>query len=236
MLNFMWYAPDRGILTGTYEQLSRQLSCSIVEIKKVIDELNVTKVADVTICNDSVTVVNRRMLKEEKERKSTRLRVQKFRNTKETPHCNGDITVPSSSSSSTSTSKNINTIVWDAEKKDFSGITTEDMQKWREAYPALEIQEQIYKAREWVKANPKNKKSNWKRFLINWFSRAQDKAPGTGGNQNGSSGRYIRPGYQPKELSTEAERAISRAQATEREWLARKEAEKSTNGSDKHDT
>ena len=31
----------------------------------------------------------------------------------------------------------------------------------------------------WAKANPKNRKSNWRRFIANWLSRTQDKAPAT---------------------------------------------------------
>jgi len=72
MLNFMWYAPERGSLSGTYEQLARQLSCSIPEIQNILDELSVTKTADVTICNNLVTVINRRMYRDERERKLTR--------------------------------------------------------------------------------------------------------------------------------------------------------------------
>ena len=105
MLNYMWYAPERGAITGTHEQISRMLSCSIAEIESVLNELNVTKVADVTNCNGIVTVINRRMHREEKERKSTRLRVQKFRNARNVTPCNENITPPSSTSSSTT--KNI---------------------------------------------------------------------------------------------------------------------------------
>lgn len=110
MLNFMWYAPDRGMLTGTYEQLARQLSCSIEEIKNVLNELSVTKTADVTICNNLVTVINRRMYRDERERKLTRSRVQKHRNAKCNATSNADKTPPSSTSTSSSTS-NINNII-----------------------------------------------------------------------------------------------------------------------------
>jgi len=100
MLNFMWYAPERGSLSGTYEQLARQLSCSIPEIQNILDELSVTKTADVTICNNLVTVINRRMYRDERERKLTRLRVQKHRSVKCNADSNGTETRVSSSSSS----------------------------------------------------------------------------------------------------------------------------------------
>jgi hypothetical protein len=58
------------------------------------------------------------------------------------------------------------------------------MQKWGEAYPAVNIDAQLAKAAVWVMANPKNKKSNYARFLSNWFSREQDRAPRTNGGQH----------------------------------------------------
>jgi hypothetical protein len=48
---------------------------------------------------------------------------------------------------------------------------------WQKAYPALDIQIELNKAAAWIAANPKNAKSNYARFLTNWLSRAQDKAP-----------------------------------------------------------
>ena len=47
---------------------------------------------------------------------------------------------------------------------------------WERAYPALSLDAELAKAAAWLMANPKNKKSNYARFLTNWFSRAQDSA------------------------------------------------------------
>ena len=48
---------------------------------------------------------------------------------------------------------------------------------WQTAFPAIDVQGEINKAAAWLMANPKNKKSNYERFLTNWLSRSQDKAP-----------------------------------------------------------
>lgn len=45
------------------------------------------------------------------------------------------------------------------------------------AYPAVSVDAEIAKAHAWVIANPKNKKSNWGRFLNSWLQKAQDRAP-----------------------------------------------------------
>ena len=49
--------------------------------------------------------------------------------------------------------------------------------KWEDAFPAIQVPQELSKAAAWVMANPKNKKSNWARFLTNWMSKAQDRAP-----------------------------------------------------------
>ncbi len=51
------------------------------------------------------------------------------------------------------------------------------MTVWKSAYPAVDVESEIRKAAAWVVANPKNKKTQWGRFINNWLSRAQDKAP-----------------------------------------------------------
>lgn len=48
---------------------------------------------------------------------------------------------------------------------------------WREAYPAVDVEIEINKAAAWLITNPRNKKSNYERFLNGWLSRAQDRAP-----------------------------------------------------------
>lgn len=67
-------------------------------------------------------------------------------------------------------------IAFDLETGAFQGITVEDELRWQDAYPAVPIPPEISRAAAWLKANPANKKSNCERFLVNWFSRAQDKA------------------------------------------------------------
>lgn len=67
-------------------------------------------------------------------------------------------------------------IDFDFSKGAFSGITEEDELRWQQAFPAVPIPPAIERAAAWLKANPSNRKSNYERFLVNWFSRDQDKA------------------------------------------------------------
>lgn len=67
-------------------------------------------------------------------------------------------------------------IDFDFSKGAFKGITEEDELRWQQAFQAVPIPPAIERAAAWLKANPANHKSNYERFLVNWFSREQDKA------------------------------------------------------------
>lgn len=54
------------------------------------------------------------------------------------------------------------------------------MASWRDAFPAIVVETEVARAGLWLTANPKNRKSNYERFLLNWLTRAQDKAPAAG--------------------------------------------------------
>lgn len=104
MLCCMFDSKERGKLEGTIDQLSRLIGCTVSEMEQTIKDLKRTETADVTNCNgecnEIVTVINRRMYKEEKARKLTSNRVQRCRIKKMKRMSNGDVTLPSSSSSS----------------------------------------------------------------------------------------------------------------------------------------
>jgi uncharacterized protein YdaU (DUF1376 family) len=68
------------------------------------------------------------------------------------------------------------------------GIPDELLRQWDRAYPAVNIDGELAKAAAWIIANPKNRKSNYARFLTNWLTRAQDNAGRVGGGRsNGHS-------------------------------------------------
>lgn len=58
----------------------------------------------------------------------------------------------------------------------WAGISDVLLTTWQQAYPALSLDVELSKAAAWIIANPKNKKSNYARFLTNWLARAQDSA------------------------------------------------------------
>lgn len=61
------------------------------------------------------------------------------------------------------------------ETKEWENITKEDKAIWNEAYPACNIDLGLKQMKAWLVANPKKKKTNYKRFITNWFGKWQDK-------------------------------------------------------------
>jgi hypothetical protein len=71
----------------------------------------------------------------------------------------------------------------------FLHITPGLRDAWQRAYPALSLDAELARAAAWLIANPKNKKSNYARFLTGWLSRAQDRAPRVAAISNASTAR-----------------------------------------------
>ncbi len=73
----------------------------------------------------------------------------------------------------------------------WQGITDSDRTEWAAAYPACDVAAELLRATSWLKANPsKAHKSNWRRFVVSWLTRSQDK-----GGTNRTPG--VRPDEKP---------------------------------------
>jgi len=66
-------------------------------------------------------------------------------------------------------------IDFDFQTRKFLNITIEDKAGWKDAFPAVDVEQELRKMREWLLANPTKKKSNYRKFITNWLSREQDK-------------------------------------------------------------
>jgi hypothetical protein len=54
----------------------------------------------------------------------------------------------------------------------FENISKEYIERWKAAYPSLDIIKETLKAALWLESNPNKQKKNYARFLNNWFGRA----------------------------------------------------------------
>lgn len=81
-------------------------------------------------------------------------------------------------------------VSWTA-SEGWQGITDADRQEWAAAYPGAVLDQELAKATAWLKANPQRAgRRNWRRFLVGWLQRCQDK-----GGTNRTPG--VRPSDRP---------------------------------------
>jgi len=73
---------------------------------------------------------------------------------------------------------------YDAEK--IQGLTAGQKDRWQQAYPAVDVDQEVRKAQEWLAANPKKRKKDVRRFLNNWMSRCQERGGSTGPSTTGT--------------------------------------------------
>ena len=163
LLCYMWEARDRGEVEGTEPLFIKLTGASPLEFKLFYDEAKLYGFCDiVTGSNGSITIVNRRMSREEKAKKSNRMRQQKHRdNAKVTPTCNKEITPPSSTASpSASPSTKIKRFVPPTilQIKDYciERKNKVDAEKFFD----------FYESKGWMIG--KNKMKNWKAALRTW--------------------------------------------------------------------
>ena len=90
-------------------------------------------------------------------------------------------------------------ICWDFELG-WRGITDTDREAWATAYPACTLEIELVRAAEWLKANPsKARKSNWRRFVVSWLTRSQDR-----GGTTRSAGKTPEDAFRKQRLDRKA--------------------------------
>ena len=101
-LNQMWWTKPRGRLSGDRCYFLKLGQCTDTEFDVFLKEMTVSNNANITQGNDFITVINRRMFREDKEREQGRKRQERYQDKRKD---NADITPPPSSPSSSSSSK-----------------------------------------------------------------------------------------------------------------------------------
>jgi len=71
--------------------------------------------------------------------------------------------------------KAIGNIVFNFKTAKWENIKKEDIELWKEAYPACDIELGLKQMKVWLLNNPKKRKKNYRRFISNWLSRWQEK-------------------------------------------------------------
>ena len=130
-----------------------------------------------------------------KKRLQTAIRVARLRERNKRNTCNAPVTRVTQLQYSTVQKSNTEEveevpavkIAW-TRVAGWSGVTDADREQWGKAYPACDIGRQLEAMTAWLIANPDKVKSNWRRFVTNWLSRAQDNGGDKRGHQAGGTG------------------------------------------------
>ena len=176
---------ETGRLEGTVKGLSQICRCSESEIEDVLAELDQTKTAEiihssvtcnanVTPCSKNVTIINRRMAREHKDRVNTKLRVKRYREKTKLGECNEKVTSPSSSSSSYSSSNIKKNIKKKVDK--FTKPTPEEVSEYAKSIDFdLEGNSFVdyYEARGWKYKQGQPMKS-WQAAVRTWKGRHKE--------------------------------------------------------------
>jgi len=184
LICFSWDSPERGKLKGDLEAFSRMTGVEADPLKRIMSRLQNLGICEVvTNGHTEVTVMSRRICREEKDRELARLRKRREREkenvTDLSRSLSRSVTPEKSYVRSQKSDKRITTYA-DYDQKSKSAceeILSKNLVIWAKAYPAVNLETETSKAISWLISNPKNKKSDFKRFLNNWMRRAQDRAP-----------------------------------------------------------
>jgi len=226
LLCSMYADGDKGVVSGTIDQLARMTRCTPQEIRVAVDELKNSDTADVTECNGVVTLENRKMKREFKTRNSTKTRVQKHRNAVVT----GDVTPNVTPCNAIEVEEDIDKETTEKQKESCAevqktappaptatpeeilmefpvvgtngtrwGLTKKLHSVWVKAYPAVNIDEELGKALAWCESNPRKQKtpSGMPRFLNDWIKHEQNNASNRGGYANSRAAPAPAPSLMP---------------------------------------
>lgn len=123
-LDVLFESDTKGQLTATREAWSRVTGVPVEWIDTFLSENELARTCDVTVCNGTVTLMSRRILRDERERELTRKRVAKHRAATE---CNAPVTpMKHDSSSSSSSSSSVTKVT----------KYTADFETWWQEYPS----------------------------------------------------------------------------------------------------
>lgn len=116
-----------GKIRGTRGEICRLLRCSDRELQRFVDDNRVHRFANVTVRNEKVTIICRRLYRLYLERKGTKKRVRKYREA-EKRKSNAEVTPYSSSSTSSS---NIYTPIFEQFWKEYPPRWSDSKSVWK---------------------------------------------------------------------------------------------------------
>jgi uncharacterized protein YdaU (DUF1376 family) len=117
-------------------------------------------------------------------------------------------------------------IEFDFESGKFQHIHPSHLKAWREAYPAVEVNGELARAAAWLISNPKQRKSDYLKFINNWLVKTQDR---------GGTREPFAPYFRSNPAGRPVEDVGSRARNTGEEIIRKRTAAAMANGADQRE-
>lgn len=164
----MWESIERGKLSGTVKEFCKMLGATEEEFNTFLDEAKRLNFATVTEGNGEITLENRRMVRDDKDRKNNAVRQARFKSNAKSNGSGNEKVTPLSSTASPSPKK-------ERVKKEPRKLSLTDEQyfeilKTNPAFRGLDIDIEKAKCEAWCMTN--GKVFSRRRFT-NWINRAE---------------------------------------------------------------
>lgn len=181
LLCLMWESQDRGKLTGTVTEFCKMLGATETEFNDFLSEgkrLNfVTVTKSNSEGNEEITLENRRMVRDEKDRKNNALRQARFKsNAKSNGEVTDEVTPPSSTASSSSKKKK------ERKKEIPDGKPPQDFLeslKKNPAYQHINFEIESAKMDAWLLLPKNQRRKKTPTFILNWLNKIEAPVNGT---------------------------------------------------------
>jgi len=140
------------------------------------------------------------------ERKENALKTPVHQDTSNTSSLRSDVCPEPENSAPASSSPSV--IDLPATQGQTVSITEADVAEWRDAFPAVDVPQQLRAMRQWLLANERNRKTvrGMRKFVVSWLSRDQDRGGARQHNGHQSQAPPGRPGRPPSPAMQRHER------------------------------
>ena len=154
LLCHMWFAENRGKIVGTQAELIRLANCTEHEFTNFLHEVARKRFGNIRRRHDNITLISRRMIRDEIARQATNERVKKHR-------CNADVTVMKQKCSSTLPSSSSVTKVTNTSRKcDKERVVFEESER--------EYKAAVYLHNKILEILPNLKKPNLQKWAVDF--------------------------------------------------------------------
>lgn len=175
----LWHAPQRGTKTMTIEQWARAVGCSILEFDTALKEMKSQSISDISCdSNGNVTLMSRRMIRDEKEREFNRIRQKNHRdkrlrngvsNGEITPYISEVISQKSESEKNKKEKKGSAEGEKSARSRRLSDEEFLQSLRTNPAYTYLNLDIELGKMDAWLTTRPGRQKT--RKFIVNWLNK-----------------------------------------------------------------